>query len=261
MSNNEKVLYIAEQCRQAGCTLAGAAGIIANIEAESAFKPHNLQDTHNTLLGVSDEDYTAQVDAGARNFIDDAGYGLAQWTAGSRKEKMLRYHRAKCKSIGDFQTQVDFLLQEIREYKRAWDVCTQSNDAYQCGHEVCMYYEIPANKASKAKQRGQRAVVWYRFLLSSMNNESTVPQAAQEGSETDAANTGKITLRTIDENIDGWPEVWLLQALLKVRGYPVLINGLFTADLVGKVKVFQASAGLKADGIVGPLTWAKLLSF
>ena len=42
-----KALYIAEQCRRAGMTLAGAAGVLANVEAESAFRNDNLQDCYD----------------------------------------------------------------------------------------------------------------------------------------------------------------------------------------------------------------------
>ena len=56
-----KALYIDEQCRKAGMTLAGAAGVIANVEAESAFKSTNLQDCYERPIGMNDEQYTAVV--------------------------------------------------------------------------------------------------------------------------------------------------------------------------------------------------------
>ena len=65
--------------------------------------------------------------------------------------------------------------------------------------------------------------------------------------------------RTIDKNCLGWPEVWLLQAILKCRGYNVLVDGMWGQSLSENVRVFQAQYHLDPDGIVGPKTWAVLL--
>ena len=47
--------------------------------------------------------------------------------------------------------------------------------------------------------------------------------------------------------------VKLVQTLLKQE-----VDGIFGPRTDNAVKLFQASTGLKADGIVGPLTWAEL---
>jgi len=253
---NRSALYIAEECRKAGMTLAGAAGVLANIEAESVFKSNNLQDSFNNSFNVSDDDYTAQVDAGSRNFIDGAGYGFCQWTAGDRKEKMLRYHRARGKSIGDAKTQIDFMLEEMRSYGRAWNVCTSSNDAYQCGYEVCRYYEIPDNTEAQAKQRGSRALTWYSFL--SYQGNAAADQQPQQTDDEGIAIPQTWPPRMIDERCEGFPEIKLLQAILVCHGYNVVIDGIFGEGLKQKVKAFQTGTGLVADGIVGPLTWKAL---
>ena len=49
-----KALYIAEQCRKAGMTLAGTAGVLANVEAESIFSPINLEDSKENRVGMTD---------------------------------------------------------------------------------------------------------------------------------------------------------------------------------------------------------------
>lgn len=61
---------------------------------------------------MTDAEYTAAVDSGAyTNFVkDSAGYGLAQWTYWSLKQDMLNYFQNKKKSIGDGQTQMEFLV-------------------------------------------------------------------------------------------------------------------------------------------------------
>lgn len=58
---------------------------MGNLYAESGLKPDNLQNTCEKKLGLSDADYTAQVDAGIyQDFVhDSAGYGLASGHSGA----------------------------------------------------------------------------------------------------------------------------------------------------------------------------------
>ncbi len=50
-----------------------------------------------------------------------------------------------------------------------------------------------------------------------------------------------------------------LQQLLNARNHPVAVDGIFGPLTESAVKAFQQGAGLTADGIVGPLTWPKLI--
>ena len=73
----------------------GVAGLMGNLNAESSFKPSNLQGAYEKSLGFTDETYTTAVDNGTYTkdqFINDkAGYGLAQWTYWSRKQSLYEY--------------------------------------------------------------------------------------------------------------------------------------------------------------------------
>ena len=64
--------------------------------------------------------------------------------------------------------------------------------------------------------------------------------------------------RVIDLHCSGWPEVWLLQALLKCHGLNVLVDGIFGDALSNKVKQWQKENGLTPDGAVGPMSWTSL---
>lgn len=277
---DNKALYIAEQCRAAGLTMAGAAGVLANVEAESAFRSDNLQDCYQSRLGMDDATYTARVDNGTyQGFVSDAaGYGLAQTTASDRKAKMLAFHRQRGASIGDFATQVDFILTEMRGYSKAWQACTGGSNAYECGYAVCKYYEIPADTENQARYRGRLAQKWYDWLYAMYQQgmptvtaggngvgQATAGKGSDTTEEQEAAEstgdgkTGKLKLRMIGQGIEGWPEVWLAQAALKQRGYNALIDGIFGKHMTDKAKQFQRDAGLEADGVIGPLTWAALL--
>src|SRR5688572_31428707 len=50
-----------------------------------------------------------------------------------------------------------------------------------------------------------------------------------------------------------------LQQLLRARNHPVAVDGIFGPNTEAAVKAFQQSKGLAADGVVGPLTWPKLV--
>lgn len=98
----------------------GAAAVLGNVRAESAYNPKNLQNSYEKKLGMNDETYTAAVDSGAyaeTSFVhDSAGYGLSQWTHWSRKQNLINYVRTRGKSVGDLESQTSFLIWEIGEY-------------------------------------------------------------------------------------------------------------------------------------------------
>lgn len=50
-----------------------------------------------------------------------------------------------------------------------------------------------------------------------------------------------------------------IQHLLRQRGYSLSVDGVFGVGTEGKVKAFQASRRLVADGVVGPKTWTALV--
>lgn len=266
----QKALYIADQCRKAGMTLAGAAGMLINIECESAFKSTNLQDSYELSLGMNDAQYTSRVDNSSyTRFVgDQAGYGLCQWTADDRKDGMLKFHRKRGVSIGDFRTQVDWMLTEIKSYTRAWRTVTLSNNPYECGYAICKYYEIPADTETKADYRGGQAQRWYDFLAANIGVEIVIPESdpapAAQIVSSPAVDDEGIPIpqtwppRVIDAHCSGWPEVWMLQGIMKCRGLNVLVDGIWGSALTDKVKQFQQAHGLDPDGAVGPMSWKRL---
>ena len=264
---NRKALYIAQECLKAGMTVAGAAGVLANVAAESAFNPRNLQDTYERAIGYNDDSYTDAVDNGTyQGFTRDAaGYGLAQWTAGDRKAKMLTYFRQRGKSIGDFELQVEYLIHDIRTFynSKPWKTCISSNNPYDCGYAVCKYYEICDNLEASSKYRGNQAKEkWLGFIQASLSSGLAVepPKDPEPVKVDDEGIPIPQTWppRTIDAHCSGWPEVWLLQAMLKCRGYNILKDGNWTEELTRAVRIFQGASGLEADGVVGPNTYVAL---
>ena len=94
------------------------AGIMGNMQAESGLQTNNLQNTYNTSLRMSDEQYTKAVDNGTyTNFIhDQAGYGLVQWTYWSLKEELYNLCKKRGKSISDIICQLDCLYQQLQKH-------------------------------------------------------------------------------------------------------------------------------------------------
>jgi len=137
---------IYDRLRQHGMTAEGACGMLGNMAAESAMRPDNAQDSY----GIPDAEYVEQVDAGARDFVTDGvGFGLCQWTAASRKRKLLTYARACGVSIADAEMQVNFVIKELTEEPEFADVrrtLFTSHDLMACTQIVLNVYENPAVK-------------------------------------------------------------------------------------------------------------------
>lgn len=136
-----------------GLTDYACAGVEGNLYCESGCRPNNLQNTYEKSLGLSDEEYTAQVDSGIyTNFVhDSAGYGLAQWTFWSRKENLLNYARQRDTSIADLQMQLDFLWIELVNTTLIdkLNACTSVYDATKI---FMCEFERPANQSDLAIQ-------------------------------------------------------------------------------------------------------------
>ena len=141
---------------KAGMTPAGACGALGNIQAESGAIANNLQNSYEKKLGYTDAAYTAAVDSGAYdNFAkDSAGYGLAQWTYHTRKAALLAFAKAAGKSVGDLETQLAFLVKELREsFKLVHYVLVTATDVKTASNVVLLQFEKPADQSAAAKER------------------------------------------------------------------------------------------------------------
>lgn len=131
----------------------GVAGIMGNLQAESCIRSNNLQNSCNTALGLTDEEYTLQIDTGNRSFIDNRGYGIAQWTSGGRKQRLLDYCKNKGVSIGDLVAQVEFLLIEMKSYyPSVYKTVCNAKSIREASDAVLIKFEAPASKNKESTQ-------------------------------------------------------------------------------------------------------------
>lgn len=125
-----------------------ACGVLANLQAESACRSNNAQDSGNRRVGMTDEEYTQAVDSGSySNFAHDSiGYGLCQWTYWSRKKALLEFAQARGCSIADDEMQIDYLIRELASYGLLASFRARTNFA-EVAREMMLKFEKPANNS------------------------------------------------------------------------------------------------------------------
>ena len=113
-------------------------------------------------------------------------------------------------------------------------------------------YRRPSRTTTQIKRRPDRVAFWAVLLGVFMVFMAVVTAQA------DAAKWQRATLgdRTLQKGTAG-NDVKTLQILLTRRGFEVPATGYFGTITKRKVRRFQRSRGLTADGIVGPMTRAK----
>ena len=184
--SNSKIIW--DFLKKEGFSDFGVAGLMGNLDAESALRPNNLQDTYSRSLGLSDAEYTAKVDNGTyTNFVrDSAGYGLAQWTYWSRKENLLNYAKSKKKSIGDLEMQLEFLVQELKtSYKNSvYNILVNATTVQQASDVVLMNFERPANAATQKSKRAAMGQVYYDKYVKGVENTTMATNTYKKGQKT-----------------------------------------------------------------------------
>lgn len=241
----------------------GALALLGNWDCESNCESVRVQGDFSPMRTVS-KTYVEDIATGRlsrESFMRDSkGFGLAQWTFFTRKGALYDFWKNRGGSIGDESLQVDFAIWELQNDFPGLLAELKSNcDLYTAVRDVCYKYENPATKnvdarfASAKRIQGEIALTGKETLVT--------PEPAKP----DIVVTSSTHVpqywppRTIDKNMRG-DDVAVLQALLKARGYDVTaIDGIFGSYLDVQVRVFQAAMDLTVDGVVGPLTWTKLL--
>lgn len=242
-----------------GFSEAGALGMLGNWECESNCEPYRVQGDYQASRAIS-KAYVNAIENGMsdkeRFATDQKGFGLAQWTYPQRKRNLWDFAYGAMKPIDSCTMQVDFAMLELRnEYQSLLAFLKTTNDIQAACDRVCREYERPAVNNVQARYE---AALRIRKELD-LSGTAVVSDNATTEEKPEEPKIETWPPRTIDEHCSGWAEVWLLQALLKCRGYNVLVDGIFGDALTHKVKQFQSENGLDPDGAVGPITWKRLM--
>lgn len=231
------------------------AAIMGNIEAESAFLSNNVENR----CPMSDADYTARVDDGRISrhtfCFDTYGYGYYQDTFWSRKAGLYDLCKQRNVSIANENAQHDWAEQELHqaEYQRVYNKLWSNASLEDMTREFMCWFERPANQSEAAVQYriGLARAIYNEFAGS--DSDKPIPKPTPTPKET------YWPPRMIDKNMSG-PDVEVLQAILKARGYGInYIGGKFDDLLEQELKKFQQENLLAADGVCGPKTWAIIL--
>lgn len=241
-------LEIYTTLKQSGMTDAAVFGMLGNMKCESGLEANRLQGDFNPFRTVS-KSYTARVtngDMSRDSFAKDGrGYGLCQWTYYSRKWGLYDYWKQSGLALDDPVMQTRFAVIELKEDNRnLWEELLVNKDIYTCTKLICEQFERPAH--NNIDQRYQAALQ----LRDELTN-TPVP-------EPEPVKEVYWAPRMICKGMSG-DDVAVLQAVLKARGYKCDITGEFNTQTHNMTVAFQAENNLVQDGIVGNLTWSKLL--
>ena len=155
----------------------GVASLMGNLKAESNLNPKNLENYYESRLGFTDESYVQAVDNGTyTNFIyDAAGFGLAQWTYWSRKKALYEYAKSRGASIGDLETQLEFLYKELSEdYSSVLNTLKNATSILQASNAVLLQYERPADQSTSTQnKRASYGQTYYEKYAGKTINTST----------------------------------------------------------------------------------------
>ena len=178
-----------DKLREEGFTDAGIAGLAGNLKAESGLIANRVEILclkrlkENGKGSYTDESYTAAVDNGSisrATFLNPLpgrvyGYGLAQWTSVNRKAGLYDLVKSRGVSIGDEETQIDFLIYELKNsYKSVYNVLISTNSIKEASDIVLVKFESPADTGTSVKNtRFNYAQQYYDTYLKNNKKEET----------------------------------------------------------------------------------------
>lgn len=138
-STSNKTQVFSYLTKELGFNSAAACGIMANIEKESNFNSTTvIRDSNGLLSG-----------------------GLCMWN-GSRLTSLKNFCSKNGYNYLSVTGQLEYLEHELKNgYKKVYNylkgVANSSTGAYNAAYYWCYYFEVPSNRASQARKRGNSA--------------------------------------------------------------------------------------------------------
>lgn len=166
-----------------GWTDEGVAALMGNLDKESTLRPVQLQGDLSDSNRTKSMKYVADADKNKRNFTKgQIGFGIAQWTTPDRKENLWNYAQSKGKSVGDLDTQLEFLNDELEsKYKGVVAELKNAKDVGSAAVTVLKKFEVARDRNLKSEQddRASRAMGWYKtYAGKALESESSTETAS-----------------------------------------------------------------------------------
>ena len=257
--------------RAGGLTETAAYAMMGNWKCESLLDPWRMQGDLSAD-GARSHEYVRQITSGeigrAKFARDQIGFGLAQWTyfnfqtGQGRKQNLYDYWKSSGMALDSPAVQTRFAiweLQQCSEYAKLYAFLrtVQPDGLYSAVDRICREYEQPYyNNVQQRFEAAQSLMAMINPEDGSIPEEDVPePEAPQEPDSAETVYLPKS--RQLCRGMSG-TDVLALQALLICRKQNPETDGVFGSDTDAAVRAFQSSAGLQADGIAGPLTWAAL---
>ncbi len=225
-STSNKTEVFSYLTKELGFNSAAACGIMANIEKESNFKSSTIIRDSNGLLSG----------------------GLCMWN-GSRLTNLKNYCSKNGYNYLSIKGQLKFLEHELKSsrynyiYKYLKNVSNSSGGAYDAAYYWCYYFEVPANRATRAKQRGNAASGTYWKAYG--NKTVTKPELSFSKDKTSYDLNSSITLKWTSggKNADVY-KVYVAQKNTKTGKYDWDNSKIYTtSSLKQKISTDYLGAG------------------
>ena len=124
----------------------GVAAMMGNLMAESSLNP--------SCANTKNKNYLNDAEKGIVDFVNDkVAFGLVQWCYYTRKRGLLNLAKEQNKSVGNIDVQLEYLCDEIKKYKTAYNAVLNGTDIREITETVMLRYEKPANTSEKAKTK------------------------------------------------------------------------------------------------------------
>lgn len=183
----------------------GAAALMGNLAKESGLAATNMENAYEEVMGYDDLSYTAAADSGRyqRFTTDGVGYGLAQWTYPSRKERLLTLARERGTSVGDLGTQLELIALELAETSILEDLKTAASIP-EASDIVMLRYERPADQSEETRQRRAGACQYfYQKYALGWYQDGTMTLKQQQVTQI-AMNSSDYGIRAVSGYCQAW---------------------------------------------------------
>jgi hypothetical protein len=171
----EKLLYytVTIETDETDETIPGEAGETNPDETAEVEKIYYTDETYTEAVDQGTYlygDYTNTRDSFAHDYVGStsgnvgAGYGIAQWTWYSYKLALYDYAKSKGTSVGDLQTQLEFLVDQLKtEFPtKVWKVLTTTDDVMEASNAVLLNFEKPADQSLTVQyKRAGKGLTYY----------------------------------------------------------------------------------------------------